>query len=87
MSFDNVAATELDVRPLMPAQRHALIFRQLAELAPGAALILVNDHDPRPLHYHLQAEFPRWFSWKYLEEGPDAWRVEIGRQLPGPADA
>jgi uncharacterized protein (DUF2249 family) len=48
-------------------------------LAPGAAFILVNDHDPKPLRYQLEAEYPQQFSWTYMEKGPDVWRVEIGR--------
>ena len=34
---------ELDVRALIPAQRHALIFDRVAELGPGAGFVLVND--------------------------------------------
>ena len=41
--------------------------------------MLVNDHDPKPLYYQLAAEHPDQFSCDYLEEGPEAWRVRIGR--------
>lgn len=68
-----------DVRALAPAQRHAKIFELVDALEPGTAFTLVNDHDPKPLHYQLQAEFPGRFSWTYIEQGPDVWRVEIGR--------
>ncbi len=70
---------EIDVRSLVPAQRHATIFKLVNQLAPGAAFVLVNDHDPKPLYYQLEAEYPNQFSWTYLERGPAAWRVEIGR--------
>ena len=69
----------VDVRSLVPAQRHAKIFQLVDELAPGASFILVNDHDPRPLYYQLEAEYPKQFSWVYLERGPEAWRVEINK--------
>jgi len=72
-------ANVVDVRSLAPAQRHARIFQLVAELTPGASLLLVNDHDPKPLYYQLEAEHPRQFSWTYLERGPAAWRVEIGK--------
>jgi len=39
----------------------------------------VNDHDPKPLYYQLEAEYPKQFSWTYLESGPTVWRVEIGK--------
>jgi uncharacterized protein (DUF2249 family) len=49
-------------------------------LAVGEAFTIVNDHDPKPLHYQLEAEYPGEFSWTYLEQGPDMWRVQLGRQ-------
>lgn len=69
----------IDVRSLVPAQRHAKIFDLVDGLKPGASFILVNDHDPKPLYYQLEAEHPRQFSWIYVQQGPDVWRVEIGR--------
>jgi uncharacterized protein (DUF2249 family) len=69
----------LDVRELVPGQRHAKIFALVGELAAGASLILVNDHDPKPLYYQLEAEHPKQFSWTYLERGPEVWQVRIGK--------
>lgn len=73
------SVNEVDVRSLVPVKRHEKIFQLVNELAPGASFILINDHDPKPLYYQLEAEYPHQFSWTYLEKGPDAWRVEIGR--------
>lgn len=73
------AANIVDVRSLVPAQRHEKIFQLVDELAPGTSFILVNDHDPKPLYYQLAAEYPNQFSWTYLESGPVVWRVEIGK--------
>jgi uncharacterized protein (DUF2249 family) len=78
MSTD--AKNEVDVRSLVPAQRHRKIFELVNQLAVGGSFVLVNDHDPKPLYYQLEAEYPRQFSWTYLERGPEVWRVEIGRQ-------
>ena len=75
------ATSEIDVRSLVPAQRHAKIFELVGQLAPGGSFVLVNDHDPKPLYYQLEAEHPQQFSWTYLEQGPQVWRVEIGRLL------
>jgi uncharacterized protein (DUF2249 family)/iron-sulfur cluster repair protein YtfE (RIC family) len=69
----------LDVREVIPHERHALIFNTFAELKPGQAFVLINDHDPRPLYYQFQAEHTGQFSWDYLEQGPDVWRVRIRR--------
>lgn len=78
---DKSDASVVDVRSLVPGERHKKIFELVDELAPGASFILVNDHDPKPLYYQLEAEYPKQFSWTYLERGPEAWRVEIGRDL------
>jgi uncharacterized protein (DUF2249 family) len=81
MSQPSTQANEIDVRSLIPAKRHEKIFQLVDELAPGASFVLVNDHDPKPLYYQLEAEHPRQFSWTYLEKGPAVWRVEIGKLL------
>lgn len=69
----------IDVRTLIPAQRHAKIFELVGKLTPGGAFILINDHDPKPLYYQLEAEHPDQFSWDYVEQGPQVWRVKIGK--------
>lgn len=69
----------LDVRALPPPRRHELIFRRLDGLSGGDAITLVNDHDPKPIHYQLDATQPGRFSWDYLERGPEAWKVRIAR--------
>ncbi|HVV92130.1 MAG TPA: DUF2249 domain-containing protein [Hyphomicrobiales bacterium] len=73
------ARQQVDLRSLVPMQRHQLIFQLVDELVPGGSFVFVNDHDPKPLYYQLEAEHPRQFSWTYLEQGPEVWRVEIGR--------
>ena len=79
MSSANANASIVDVRELRPAQRHQKIFQLVNELAVGGSFILVNDHDPKPLYYQLEAEHPKQFSWTYVESGPAVWRVEIGK--------
>jgi uncharacterized protein (DUF2249 family) len=69
----------IDVRPETPRVRHEIIFDQFAALAPGTAYVLVNDHDPKPLWYQFDAEHKGEFTWDALEEGPEVWRVRIGR--------
>lgn len=72
-------ASIIDVRELPPAQRHQKIFQLVNDLAVGGSFTLVNDHDPKPLYYQLEAEYPKQFSWTYVESGPAVWRVEIGK--------
>ena len=74
-----MATTPLDVRSEPPARRHELIFNTFDALGQGDGFELINDHDPKPLYYQLEAEQTGKFSWNYLEQGPEVWRVEIGR--------
>lgn len=69
----------VDVRPIVPRERHPLIFGTFDCLHPGEALLLINDHDPRPLFYQFQAEAGGEFTWEYLENGPEVWQVRIGK--------
>ena len=71
--------TELDIRTIPPMRRHPLIFDQFEALKQDESFILINDHDPKSLYYQFQAERTNQFTWQYLEEGPEAWRVRIGR--------
>jgi uncharacterized protein (DUF2249 family) len=72
--------TTVDVRTIVPRERHPLIFAAFDTLAPGEAFDLVNDHDPRPLQYQFSAEREGTFSWDYVEQGPKVWRVRIGKR-------
>ncbi|MCB1246359.1 MAG: DUF2249 domain-containing protein [Acidimicrobiia bacterium] len=67
----------LDVRSLEPRERHPLIFQQLDGLGAGETVRLINDHDPVPLRYQLEAERPDQFSWTTVEAGPERWIVDI----------
>jgi uncharacterized protein (DUF2249 family) len=73
-------ALELDVRNDPPARRHERIFETFAQLRPGTAFVLVNDHDPKPLYYQFAAEHAGEVVWQPLEEGPHTWRIRIGRR-------
>ena len=70
---------ELDAQSLHPSVRHDTIFAAFAALPPGAAFVLRNSHDPKPLRYQFEGRFPGQFTWDYLETGPDVWKIRIGR--------
>lgn len=71
---------QVDARKYEPRDKHTVIFNTFAALLPGEKMELVNDHDPRPLHYQFIMEMPNQFEWEYLEEGPEVWRVSIGKK-------
>jgi len=87
MSTTQTIKTTVDVRSIPPRERHPLIFGTFDGLAPGEALLLINDHDPKPLFYQFQAESRGEFTWDYLETGPEVWQVRIGRAGGGEAAA
>ncbi len=72
-------ATTIDLRQIEPFARHTLIFSSYAALLPGQALEIINDHDPAPLNAQFQIRSPGLFSWNCVEEGPQVWRVRIGK--------
>ncbi|MNI98156.1 hypothetical protein D3C73_1569460 [compost metagenome] len=47
------------------------------QLPAGQAMLLVNDHEPRPLFYQFQAERTGAFTWEYMEQGPEWFKVKI----------
>lgn len=67
----------IDVRDMVPRERHPLIFSTFDSLSPNETLRLVNDHDPKPLYYQLVAERAGQAGWEYLEDGPEVWQVRI----------
>ena len=69
----------IDVREIMPRERHPLIFQTFDDLAAGESFEIVNDHDPKPLYYQFMAERTGQVEWEYLEEGPETWRVRIAK--------
>ena len=71
--------TTLDVTVLPIREKHPTIFSTFDQLAPGQAFEIVNDHDPMPLFYQFQMERPQGFTWDKLENGPEVWRVLIGK--------
>lgn len=70
----------LDVTVIEPRYKHPTIFARFDELKPGENFTILNDHDPKPLYYSLIAERGEIFSWEYLEQGPDRWKVKISKK-------
>ncbi len=73
------AETTIDVRTMAPRDRHPKIFSTFDSLAIGDAILLVNDHDPKPLLYQFQAERPGQVAWTPQETGPERWVIRIER--------
>lgn len=77
--MSNFAAT-IDVRIYEPKDKHPMIFKTFDSLGINETMELINDHEPRPLHYQFIMELPEQFAWEYLEQGPEVWRVAITKK-------
>lgn len=67
----------LNVTLIEPRLKHPTIFKHFDALKEGEAFQILNDHDPKPLYYQLLGERGNIFTWSYLEQGPQWWRVQI----------
>ncbi|HCS60640.1 MAG TPA: hemerythrin [Microbacterium sp.] len=68
---------ELDVQTIPHAVRHAAIFGAIESLKPGSAIVISATHDPVPLLTQLQARHGDAYNTRYLDQGPDRWRILI----------
>lgn len=76
----------LNVTLLEPRMKHPTIFARFDELNEGESLTIHNDHDPKPLYYQLLGERGNIFTWQYLEQGPEWWKVKISKRITGEND-
>jgi uncharacterized protein (DUF2249 family) len=72
----------IDVRRIERFQRHPLIFARFDALGVGESFLLVNDHDPIPLHRQMDTMRPDQLAWEYLQRGPDLFQIRVRRIAP-----
>jgi uncharacterized protein (DUF2249 family) len=77
--MESFAAT-VNATEYPPHLKHKVIFETFDKLKPSEAMLLINDHDPRPLRYQFESMRAGQFTWDYLEQGPEIFRVRIGRK-------
>jgi uncharacterized protein (DUF2249 family) len=68
-----------DVRETPCSIKHGLIIENFVNLAVGEHFILRNGHDPVPLRYQFEAEFPGTFTWEYVHRLPEDVAVKISK--------
>jgi uncharacterized protein (DUF2249 family) len=74
--------SEIDVRDLPPKERHPKIMDEFEELESGESLTLINDHDPKPLFYEMQAEREAFDADNYelTKEGSNRFVAEFPKK-------
>ena len=78
---DTAGPVTVDLRPMIPPQRHATVFAAIEALTPGGTFVLINDHAPIPLLRRIEENWPGWFAVEFLQDGPDVWQVAITRAI------
>lgn len=77
----------VDVRSVEPKHRFETIMGAYKALSVEGEMELVVDHDPSCMYYTLKAEYgDDLFTFQYLEEGPETWRVRVGKRAERDGD-
>ncbi len=76
---DGHGLPEIDARYISHAIRHAAVFGALSAVRPGAAMVLIAPHDPKPLLAQIAAREGAAVEVTYLQSGPEAWRLKLAR--------
>lgn len=79
MSIEKNINGELDVRVLIPIERHKLLINLFKELPLNDDFVFINDHDPLPLFYELRSIYGDVVGWDYLNRGGREWKVKVKR--------
>ncbi|MXR21095.1 DUF2249 domain-containing protein [Halobacterium bonnevillei] len=77
-----MTAKTLDIRDVPPPKRHPKIHDAFDDLESGEALELVNDHEPKPLFYEMQAEVDDFDADAYEVEqrAPDEFVAKLPKK-------
>lgn len=62
-----------------PQLKHKVIFETFNDLKSAEAMLLINDHDPVPLRFQFESMYAGAYTWDYIEQGPEWFRVKIGK--------
>lgn len=71
---------ELDARAIPHAIRHGAVIGAFSQVRPGAAMVLAAPHNPLPLLAQLTEIEGDALEVTYLQQGPDEWRLRLGRR-------
>jgi uncharacterized protein (DUF2249 family)/quercetin dioxygenase-like cupin family protein len=69
----------LDLRQTPRERRHSTVLYAFDILEVGESFLLVNDHDPQPLHAQMDQVRPGEVAWEYELQGPCEFRIKVSR--------
>lgn len=79
MTSEQAGAQALDVRVLVPIERHRKLLQMFKELPVGESFEFINDHDPLPLYYEFRSIHGDVVGWEYQRRGGTDWQVRVTR--------
>jgi CRP/FNR family cyclic AMP-dependent transcriptional regulator len=71
--------TVFDVRAIPQWERHARIFAAFDALDEESVLLIVSDHEPRPLRAQFEELYAGRFQWEQKEHGDGRWEARLVR--------
>ena len=71
------AVSTIDLRPLEPRVRHDVVFWKIGSLKSGSSITVVNDHNPKPLFYQIDALWPKSYSCTIAKVDDRTFTMEI----------
>jgi len=73
---------KLDLRDVPPPERHPKIHENFESLDSGEALTIINDHEPKPLYYEMEAEVEDFDadSYEVEQEGPQKFVAKLPKK-------
>jgi uncharacterized protein (DUF2249 family)/CRP-like cAMP-binding protein len=75
-------ATIVDVRATPVGARHPMIFERFDGLPADGTLVLVTDHEPRPLRAEFESTRAGRFAWRHVRLGESHWEATIRKIDP-----
>ena len=74
---------ELNVSTLACDNKQKAIFDTIDALSVGQSIMLVNDHDPKPMRNLINTKFPDQFTWEYSLKTQEVIKIIITRIKEG----
>lgn len=60
--------------------KNKAVFDAIDTLDLGEQMLLIDNSDPSRLFSHLDDERGTKLDWRYLEEGPEQWKVAVEKR-------
>ena len=77
--MENYAAT-INATEYPPHLKHKMIFETFNKLNDGESMLLINDHDPKPLRFQFESMYAEHYDWEYVQQGPTIFQVKISKK-------